>query len=234
MTAPITGTPPASTQLPTSTTGSSSSSNPLAGLNDGMSANDFLQLLVTQMTHQDPTAPTDDTEMASQLAQFASLSQLTDINTTLTGQSTDSSNLTTSINNSAALNLIGKTVTASSSQIAVGGTSATTSVSTTVPASGGDLVLTITDSNGNKVSTKDLGNVTAGNQSVTLATLTSGLPAGAYNVQFSLTDPSGTVTNPTAMITATVDGVTFASGGAEATSGPLTIPIGSIASVTSN
>ncbi len=233
MTAPITGTPPANSQLPASTTGSSSTSNPLSGLNDTMSASDFLQLLVTQMTHQDPTAPTDDTQMASQLAQFASLSQLTDINTTLTGQSTDSSNLTTSINNSAALNLIGKTVTASSSQIAVGGTSATTSVSTTTTTSG-DLVLTITDSNGNKVSTKDLGNVTAGNQSVTLASLTSGLPAGAYNVQFSLKDSSGNVTNPAAMITAKVDGVTFSSGGAEATSGPLTIPIGSIASVTAN
>jgi flagellar basal-body rod modification protein FlgD len=232
VTAPITGTPPASTQLPT-TTGSSSNSNPLAGLNDSLNANDFLQLLVTQMTHQDPTAPTDDTQMASQLAQFASLSQLSDINTTLTGQSSSTGNLTTSIDNSAALNLIGKTVTASSSQIAVGGTSATTSVSTTT-ATSGDLVLTITDSNGNTVSTKDLGQVTAGNQSVQLAALTSGLPAAAYNVQFSLKDSSGNVTNPTAMITATVDGVTFASGGAEATSGPLTIPIGSIASVTSN
>ena len=230
MTAPITGTPPANTQLP-STGGST---NPLAGLNDSLTASDFLQLLVTQMTHQDPTAPTDDTQMASQLAQFAQLSQLSDINTTLTGQGSASSNLTTSIDNSAALNLIGKTVTASSNQIAVGGTSATTAVSTTVPAGGGDLVLTITDSNGNKVETKDLGNVNAGNQAVQLAALTSGLPAGAYNVQFSLKDSAGNITNPATMITAKVDGVTFASGGAEATSGPLTIPIGAIASVTSN
>lgn len=232
MTAPITGTPPASTQLPS--TGSASKSNPLAGLNDSLNANDFLQLLVTQMTHQDPTAPTDDTQMASQLAQFAQLSQLSDINTTLTGQGTDSGNLATSINNSAALSLIGKTVTASSSQIAVGGTDATTAVSTTVPTGGGDLVFTITDSNGNKVETKDVGSVTAGNQSVQLAALTSGLPAGTYNVQFTLTDSSKNVTNPATMITAKVDGVTFASGGAEATSGSLTIPIGAISSVTSN
>jgi flagellar basal-body rod modification protein FlgD len=230
VTAPITGTPPANTQLPST----GSATNPLAGLNDSLSSSDFLQLLVTQMTHQDPTAPTDDTQMASQLAQFAQLSQLSDINTTLTGQSSDSSNLTTSINNSAALNLIGKTVTASSSQIAVGGTTATTSVSTTVPTGGGDLVLTITDSNGNTVETKDVGNVNAGNQAVQLASLTSGLPAGTYNVQFSLKDSSGNVTNPATMITAKIDGVTFASSGAEATSGPLTIPIGSIASVTSN
>jgi flagellar basal-body rod modification protein FlgD len=230
VTAPITGTPPASSQLPTSSTGSSS--NPLAGLNDSLTSSDFLQLLVAQMTHQDPTAPTDDTQMASQLAQFAQLSQLTDINSTLTGQGSSTSSLTTSINNSAALNLIGKTVTAQSSQIAVG-TNPTTSVSTTT-ASSGDLVLKITDSTGATVGTKDLGQVPAGAQSVQLSGLTSGLPAAAYNVQFTLTDSSGSATNPAAIITTKIDGVTFGSSGAEATSGPLTIPIGAIASVTSN
>jgi flagellar basal-body rod modification protein FlgD len=231
VTAPITGTPPASTQLPSS---GASKTNPLAGLNSQLSANDFLHLLVAQMTHQDPTAPTDDTQMASQLAQFASLSQLTDINTTLTGQGSTTGNLTTSINNSAALELIGKSVTASSSQIGVG-TNGTTSVSTTVPASsGGDLVLTISDSNGNVVGTKDLGQVAPGAQSVQLAGLTNGLASGTYNVKFTLTDSKGTATNPATMITTKVDGVTFSNGGAEATSGPLTIPIGAIASVTSN
>ena len=110
-----------------------------------------------------------------------------------------------------------------------------TSVSTTVPSSsGGDLVLTITDSNGNVVGTKDLGQVAPGAQSAQLAGLTNGLASGAYNVKFTLTDSTGTATNPATMITTKVDGVTFTSSGAEATSGPLTIPIGAIASVTSN
>ena len=47
-----------------------------------------------------------------------------------------------------------------------------------------------------------------------------------------VTDSSGTATNPATMITTKVDGVTFTGGGAEATSGPLTIPIGAIASAT--
>ena len=31
---------------------------------------DFLKLLVTQLTHQDPSNPMDDTQMTAQLAQF--------------------------------------------------------------------------------------------------------------------------------------------------------------------
>jgi flagellar basal-body rod modification protein FlgD len=39
----------------------------------------FLQLLVTQLQHQDPTKPMDDTAYIAQLAQFSSLEQLTQI-----------------------------------------------------------------------------------------------------------------------------------------------------------
>ena len=39
----------------------------------------FLQLLTTQLAHQDPTAPQDNGQMIAQLAQFSSLEQLTQI-----------------------------------------------------------------------------------------------------------------------------------------------------------
>ena len=39
----------------------------------------FLKLLVTQLQHQDPTKPMDDTAFLAQLAQFSSLEQLTEI-----------------------------------------------------------------------------------------------------------------------------------------------------------
>jgi flagellar hook assembly protein FlgD len=43
----------------------------------------FLQLLTTQLSHQDPTAPQDNAQMIAQLAQFSSLEQLTHIQQSL-------------------------------------------------------------------------------------------------------------------------------------------------------
>ena len=40
----------------------------------------FLSILVAQLTHQDPLNPMEDTDMTSQLAEFSSLEQLTNIN----------------------------------------------------------------------------------------------------------------------------------------------------------
>jgi flagellar basal-body rod modification protein FlgD len=50
---------------------------------DQLGRDAFLQLLTTQLSHQDPTAPQDNGEMIAQLAQFSSLEQLTQIQTTL-------------------------------------------------------------------------------------------------------------------------------------------------------
>ena len=47
----------------------------------------FLQLLVTQLRHQDPTQPKADGEFIAQLAQFSSLEQLTQIQKTLDAMS---------------------------------------------------------------------------------------------------------------------------------------------------
>ncbi len=69
--------------------------------------NQFLTLLVNELRNQDPTAPTDEKQTLSQLAQFSSLEQMQNLNTTLTSQGGYSQ-----ISQSAAL--IGKTVSTAS------------------------------------------------------------------------------------------------------------------------
>ena len=53
----------------------SSATSVSSSANQTLSQADFLQLLVTQMTSQDPLNPQSDTEFASQLAQFTALQQ---------------------------------------------------------------------------------------------------------------------------------------------------------------
>src|ERR1700744_2774575 len=67
------------------------------GTQQTLTQNDFLQLLVPQMENQDPLQPQSDTEMASQMAQFTSLSQ--------------SSAMSSSLSMLQANSLIGSTVT---------------------------------------------------------------------------------------------------------------------------
>jgi flagellar basal-body rod modification protein FlgD len=59
----------------------SQSTNPSQTLNQA----DFLKLLVTQMTSQDPLSPTSDTEMAAQMAQFSALQSSQSTETDLEG-----------------------------------------------------------------------------------------------------------------------------------------------------
>lgn len=73
----------------------------------------FLKLMLAQMKHQDPTNPMQSHEMAAQLAQFTSLEQLNNINTTLEAMKNQASPAT----NYQALALIGKKVSGDSSKI---------------------------------------------------------------------------------------------------------------------
>jgi flagellar basal-body rod modification protein FlgD len=59
------------------------STDSISGPSQQLTQNDFLQLLVAQMENQDPLQPQSDTEMASQMAQFTSLSQTTAMSSSL-------------------------------------------------------------------------------------------------------------------------------------------------------
>jgi flagellar basal-body rod modification protein FlgD len=80
-------------------------------LNDGKGArasaaldkNDFLKILITQLSHQDPTQPMDDKAFIAQMAQFSSLEQMTNMSEGL-------SKVAALIGRSQALGLLGNAV----------------------------------------------------------------------------------------------------------------------------
>jgi len=69
-------TPPAGTQLPSSASSTTGSTN-------GLNANSFLTLLTTQLQAQDPLNPMDPSQMVTQLTQINSLQQLIQIQSDL-------------------------------------------------------------------------------------------------------------------------------------------------------
>lgn len=76
------------TNATTGTTGSTpyQTSNPTQGAtaSDPLGRNAFLNLLVTQLQHQDPTQPQADGEFLAQLATFSQLEQLQQLNQKIT------------------------------------------------------------------------------------------------------------------------------------------------------
>jgi flagellar basal-body rod modification protein FlgD len=105
----------------TAISNTSSSQDTTTNPNSTLTQADFLQLLVTQMTSQDPLNPQSSTDFAAQLAQFSALQE----NTAMAG----------SMSNLQANSLIGATVSVSS---ATNSLDETTGVVTAVDMSSGE------------------------------------------------------------------------------------------------
>ena len=75
----------------------------LDGAVQSLDKNDFLELLITQLTHQDPTDPMKDRDFIAQMAQFSTLEQMTNM-------SHDFGRLAGILSTAQALGMLGKTV----------------------------------------------------------------------------------------------------------------------------
>jgi len=92
------------TSSPITTPSSAASNKDVHDLKD-LDINQFLQLMVSELTHQDPLNPMDNTQLVQQLGELRSIAASDQLTTTLQAMQTQQS-LTT------ASGLIGKTVTA--------------------------------------------------------------------------------------------------------------------------
>lgn len=115
---------------------------------NGMNQEDFLKILLTQLTYQDPMKPMDNQEFMAQMAQFTSLEQTQQLN----------DKISTLISNQAALqsvSLIGRTVDITSNGGVLTGTVVSLSLSGDSP------LITLRTSSGATLQDISLSQITA-------------------------------------------------------------------------
>lgn len=117
-----------------------------------MDQSDFLTLMTAQLKNQDPFEPVDNTQMVAQMAQFSSLSGITEMNTTLKAIADKLSG--TSLGD--ALGYVGKTVLTEGST-AYPRTSGGIAGAVALADDAADVSVTITDPDGKTLKTLVLG-----------------------------------------------------------------------------
>ena len=210
---------------------SSATTNDATPLGPGgkLGKNEFLKLLVTQLRYQDPMNPLQGEEMAAQLAQFSSLEQLVNIGDALKSQQTGNDALVAAVTNSTAMNTIGKEVTAVGDQVYLPEDGKATVSCTS--AGSGQGTLTIADSTGKVLGTRNLGYVGAGANTFEIGTAGAGLKEGGYRYYVDVKGGDGKAVEVETYTTARVDGITYGNDGALLTAGPLRIKPGAIVKI---
>lgn len=171
---------------------------------------DFLNLLVAQLQNQDPLNPMDSTQFTSQLAQFSSLEQLSNINSGLTRlQDSQEGNA-----QSLAVGYIGKHVLADGDVVmlkAAGGTDLHFELSSDAAAA----QINIYDAAGEYVRTLETGALAAGRQALTWDGKDGSgrrINAGPYSFEVLAVDADGSMVKANPLVSTPVIGVRFEDG----------------------
>ena len=217
MTTGVNGTNPASASA-------SSATNATSQLSSNFDT--FLQLLTTQLQHQDPLDPMDTSQFTQQLVEYSQVEQQIDTNSNL--QSLISQG--TSQSAAYATSYLGKTVTVSGGEGSLNNGQAqwtynlaTASTSTT---------LQVTDANGNVVYSGS-GKTTAGNNTFNWNGVDNAgnqLPDGSYTLAVKASAGGQTVTTSVTAV-GTVSEVNMINGTPQLLIGSMEVPLTSISSV---
>lgn len=179
---------------------SASNSNPISGgAASATTATDmqdrFLKLLITQMKNQDPMNPLENAEVTSQMAQMSTVSGIEKLNSVMSSLS--SSLMSTQVGQAAGL--IGKTVTAESSQLEVSGGNAV--VGFDLPTGATSVTLDIVDNKtGSVVKTIEEANVDTSGKTYSLY----GMEDGNYSLSLKAFNESGLIEGGHTLVRSTI------------------------------
>lgn len=192
-------------------TGASAGTVPVANPDQSFDREAFLRLLVTQLTHQDPLAPSDPTEFVSQLAQFSSLEQLVSVNNSIEVLALSQSSATSA----QMVSFVGKDVVFDSDTLVLGKAGQEQPLNFRLGADAEAVTVQIKDSSGKVVRTITTGRLNADNDMIQFNGLADNgkpLPAGSYSVVMNATDASGEIVEVTTLARARIAGITFKNG----------------------
>ena len=189
----------------------------LSGLQAGkpeMGKEDFLKLLVAQLSQQDPLNPQDGAEFVAQLAQFSSVEQLVNIrggmdNLALAQQASTSAEV---------VGFIGRDVLALGDSVHLSGDGSARPVAFSLAGEAASATVELVDSAGKVVATHtEAGPLRAGENAVDFVPRSKdfpfgALPEGEYTLRVSAKDGSGNNVEATPRMVERVVGVTFDAG----------------------
>lgn len=170
---------------------------------------DFMKLLIAQLSHQNPLQPMDGQEFSAQLAQFSALEQMTNVNTNIQKLIQSQQAAT----NSAMINMIGKQVDVLGNGI-THTSGETHNLNYFLPERAASVTVDVYDSLGQLVRTLN-GTASKGNNTVLWQGLNNAgepLPEGDYTFKVTATDANGKVLEAKTFTKGTVSEVLFEDG----------------------
>lgn len=195
-----------------------------------MGQQQFLQLLVSQMRHQDPINPLDGADFAAQLAQFNSVEQLINVNDGIKELQNSQETMSTGLTNSLAASLTGKNVKAVSDGVYLeaGGS---TDIQYKLNNSASNVDIVIQDMNGREIRSESFQNVPAFSHAWTWDGKNNHgdrMPEGQYQVAVKASNDDDSNVDALSYIEGMATKVRYTGEGVKLTVNGVDVPIGDV------